>query len=250
MVARAIEYETKRQSMMLDDGKKITVETRKWNDGKGTTAARRSKEGSVEYRYFPDPDQYPIHRGTETVERIKKGMPKLAVQYRDEFVNKLRLPAYDADILTRDKGLTDFFLECVKLLDNPIEISKWILTYILAKTQNYAVLMSSEQLTDIMKLTDAKKISRTNAVVLIEEIWGKTDGAERLAAEIKMLGGIDKAKLTEIIDGIFTANPAAIADYKSTPDKVINFFMGQTMKTTKGLADSTSAKEIILSKLK
>jgi aspartyl-tRNA(Asn)/glutamyl-tRNA(Gln) amidotransferase subunit B len=130
------------------------------------------------------------------------------------------------------------------------EISKWILTYLLAKAQNYALLITPKQFTDIMKLTGSKKISRTNAVALIENIWGTDADAEKLAAKLKMLGGIDRAELTKIITGIFAANSNAVADYKTTPDKVINFFMGQTMKATKGLADSIIAKEIILSKLK
>ncbi|MDR1917838.1 MAG: Asp-tRNA(Asn)/Glu-tRNA(Gln) amidotransferase subunit GatB, partial [Christensenellaceae bacterium] len=113
MVARAIEYEIKRQTNLLDDGKKINVETRKWNDGKCTTTAMRSKEGSVDYRYFPDPDQYPVHIAKDTVEKIKNTMPKLANEYRAEFVKNFGLPEYDADILTRDKNLTDFYLECL-----------------------------------------------------------------------------------------------------------------------------------------
>jgi aspartyl-tRNA(Asn)/glutamyl-tRNA(Gln) amidotransferase subunit B len=249
MVARSIEYEIKRQTNLLDDGKRITMETRKWNDGKGTTTAMRNKEGAVDYRYFPDPDQYPIHISHETVDGIRKNMPKLAEQYRADFVSNFGLPKYDADILTREKNLTDFYLECVSLFPNPVEISKWILTHLLAKTQNYNVLISPKQFTDIMRLTDTKKISRTNAVVLIDEIWDKTDDAESLAGKLKMTGGIDRAELTKIIDGIFSANPNAINDYQNTPDKVINFYMGQTMKATKGLADSTTAKEIILKRL-
>jgi aspartyl-tRNA(Asn)/glutamyl-tRNA(Gln) amidotransferase subunit B len=250
MVARAIEYEVKRQTNILEEGKKITVETRKWNDGKGTTAAMRNKEGSVDYRYFPDPDQYPVHIGRDTVEKIRVTMPKLADEYRAEFTKNFKLPAYDADILTRDKKLTDFYLECIKLLNDPIEISKWILTYLLAKAQNYALCISPKQLTDIMRLTQDREISRTNAVALIENIWGTDGNAEKLAGKLKMTGGIDTAELTRIIDGIFAANPAAIADYAAAPDKVLNFFIGQTMKSTKGIADSTLTREIILQKLK
>jgi aspartyl-tRNA(Asn)/glutamyl-tRNA(Gln) amidotransferase subunit B len=249
MVARAIEYEVKRQANLLNDGKKITVETRKWNDGKGTTTAMRNKEGSVDYRYFPDPDQYPIHIGRDAVARIKATMPKLANEYRAEFTQNLKLPEYDADILTRDKNLTDFFLNCIKLHNNPTEISKWILTNILAKTQNFAIKITPKQLTDIMKLTETKKISRTNSVLLIDEIWDKTDDAETLAKKLKMVGGVAATELQKIIADIFAANPNAINDYAATPDKVLNFFIGQTMKATKGLADSAATREIILKKL-
>jgi aspartyl-tRNA(Asn)/glutamyl-tRNA(Gln) amidotransferase subunit B len=237
MVARAIEYEVKRQTALLNSGKSITIETRKWNDAKCATASMRNKESGVDYRYFPDPDQYPVHIPPETVERIKASMPKLADEYRAEFTGKLGLPAYDADILTRDKKLTQFYIDCLNITkeSSPKEISNWILTNVLAKVQNYNILITPKQLCDIIAI---------NKKEMIDEVWGKPD------AVIKAPVKIARDELVKIIDGIFNANPNAVTDFKITPDKIINFFMGQTMKATKGLADSIVAKEIITTRLK
>jgi aspartyl-tRNA(Asn)/glutamyl-tRNA(Gln) amidotransferase subunit B len=233
MVARAIEYEIKRQTKLLDEGKKITTETRKWNDAKGTTSAMRSKESSVDYRYFPDPDQYPIHIPTETVAKIKKAMPKLANEYREEFESKLGLPKYDADILTRDKKITDFFTACLAILNEPKKLANWILTNVLAKAQNYNILITPKQLCGIIKL---------NKKEMIDDVWGKPN------AVIKAPEKLSETELKAIIKKIFADFPDAKNSGKSE-EKIVNFFMGQTMKATKGLADPEMTKKIVLSVL-
>ena len=249
MVARAIEFETKRQTALLDEGKRISVETRKWNDAKGTTSPMRSKETEIDYRYFPDPDQCPIHLSPQHIERIRKTLPPLAHEYREKFVKEYLLPAYDADILTREHYICDFYLKSIALLSEPKKVSNWLMTNILAKSTG-DIKISPKQFTDVIKLTDSRKISRANALLLIDELWDRTEkDAETTAKAMKILGGISIEELSAIINEIFATNPSAVADYKVTPDKVVNFFMGQTMKRTGGMADSIVAKEIILKKL-
>jgi len=250
MVARAIEYEAKRQADFLDNGKRITQETRKWNDAKGTTSGMRTKEQAVDYRYFPDPVIPPVRITSAEVERIKRAMPPLAARLREMFTVKYSLPAYDAEVLTRDKSVCEFFLESIKLHPEPKKVSNWLMTNILAKAVNGNIQISPKQFTDVMKLEGGRKISRQNALVLFDELWEKPDlNAEAVARKLEIFGGIAAAELTKIIDALFEQNAAALADYKATPDKVINFFMGQTMKKTNGMADSVIAKNYILKRL-
>lgn len=249
MVARAIEYETVRQAEVLRSGGQIAVETRKWNDASGKTTSMRSKEMAQDYKYFPDPDQYTIKVSQDDIKRLRAALPTLAHQWREKFITEYTLPAYDADIITREFYICDFFNRSVELLAEPKKVSNWLMTNILAKAVG-SIDITPKQFTDVIKMTDARKISRQNALVVFDKLWGNAAlDAEKAAKELKVYGGVTVEELKKIISELFAANPAAISDYVSTPDKVVNFFMGQTMKRTGGMADSVAAKEIIMAKL-
>jgi aspartyl-tRNA(Asn)/glutamyl-tRNA(Gln) amidotransferase subunit B len=248
MVARAIEYEAKRQAEILDDGGRIEVQTRKWNDASGKTTAMRSKEDAVDYRYFPDPDQYAIRITREDVARVKKVMPVLAHQWREKFVREYGLPAYDANVLTRELCVLTFYIESLELMNEPKKISNWLMTDILAKATG-SIELTPRQFIDIVKMEGSRKISRQNAKVLIDDLWKKPSvSAEARAKELRIFGGIGEDEIKKIIDELFLANPNAVVDYATMPDKVMNFFMGQTMKRTGGMADSVVTKQIISKK--
>ena len=249
-VGRAIEYEIKRQSALLNDGKTVPVETRKWNDARCASSSMRSKERDVDYRYFPDPDQYGIRIEKKEVDALRKVLPRLAHGYRAEFVEKLGLPAYDADVLTREKGVTEFFVESLKLFDFPKKLSNWTMTHVLARAKNWEILIAPQQLVDLMKLVDDKKVTMQNALVVLDEIWGKTDAnVVKVAEKLNVMGGVSTAELEKVINDLIAANPAAVADYPANPEKVMNFFMGQTMKATRGAADSVVVRKILASSL-
>lgn len=251
MVVRAIEFETRRQADILDAGGSVKQETRRWNDASGKSTAMRSKETATDYRYFPDPDKPSIVITREEVEALKKSLPTLAHQYKDQFITEYKLPQYDADVLTKEFYICDFFVKSVALLNEPKKISNWLMTNILAKDTGN-IKITPKQFVDVIRLTDSRKITRQNALVLIDSLWGNPLNveSEKMAKDLKIYGGISREEIQTIITELFAENPNAITDYALTPDKVINFFMGQTMKRTGGMADSIITKEIILSKLK
>lgn len=246
MVARAIEFETHRQSEILDAGGHVTQETRKWNDAAGKSVAMRSKEQAHDYNYTPDPNLPAI-----CLDGLAVTLPTLAHQYRKQFTTEYKLPQYDADVLTREFYICDFFIKSLAILNEPKKISNWLMTNILAK-ETGNIKITPKQFVDIINLTDSRKITRQNALVLIDALWENPlqVDAEKMAKDLKIYGGISRDEIEKIITELFAANPNAITDYAVTPDKVINFFMGQTMKRTGGMADSIVAKEIILNKLK
>ena len=243
MVARAIDYEVKRQTELLDAGKTIARETRRWNDASGKSTAMRSKEQAHDYNYIPDPNLPAI-----SLQEVTVTLPTLAHQYREQFATML--PQYDAEILTKEFFICDFFVKSIAIINEPKKVSNWLMTDILKLVTTAEIKISPKQFTDVIKLTDARKITRQNAIVLFERLWGTQEDAEALAKKLKIYGGVSREEIEKILDELFKANTNAITDYATAPDKVINFFMGQTMKRTAGMADSVVTKNVILNLLK
>jgi len=248
MVARAIEYETKRQAKLLDDGKAVAVQTRKWNDASGISTPMRGKEQEVDYRYMPDPDQLMIRITDGDVARIKKTLPKLAHELRAEFV-AMGLPEYDADILTRDKDLTKFFINALGSYPSAKPLANWIMTHVLARATNYRIEISPVQLVSIIQMVDKKDISQKNALEIIDEIWGTEKDPKKVAKDKGFTNKVAAGEIEAIVVELMATNEKAVADYAEGPDKVVNFFMGQVMKRTGGRADSVVVKEIVVEKL-
>ena len=242
MVARAIEFEANRQEQLLENGREVAVETRKWNDGKGISTPMRSKEASTDYRYFPDPDQYPIRITKDDVAKLRGALPKLAHVLRKEFID-LGLPEYDSDILTRDKTLATFFQDCHSLNINAKELSNWILGDVLSRATNFEIKIAPTQLVDVINMVNSNQITRKNAPVLLDSLWGVNKGAKDVAGKLGLLGGVDASELGKIIDEILGNNPKAVADNATT------FLMGQIMKATKGKADANAAQTLLQEKL-
>ena len=237
MVTRAIEYEANRQAELLVNGTRITTETRKWDDGKWKTFSMRNKEESQDYRYFPDPDIYAVKITREDVENLRKTMPLLAHQLREKFIKEFKLPEYDADILTRDKTISDFYLECVKLYNNPKPISNWIQTDVLKRmndAQTDKIPTTPQTLTTIIKMVEEGKITKLVGLDMLDGKVKLTDTA-----------GVTDAEITKILTELKASMPHIAADFAANPPKVLPFLIGQVMKATKGKAKSDAVEKII-----
>ena len=248
-VARAIEYEANRQIELIEKGEKIVQETRKWDDEKGKSFSMRSKEDSQDYRYFPDPDLLTVKIKRENVEKLRSELPLSQEKRIEKYTQQFGLPTKDTEVLVSSKVISDYFDDCVKILNEPKEISNWILTEILKLEFTDNIPVTSENLTNIIKLVLDKKISRSNAKILLEKVVETKKDALVLAKEMDMLSTISQGSIESIIDKLILDNPKAVQDYEKTPDKVIQFFIGNTMKETKGKADVKFAREYIISKL-
>jgi len=249
MVARAIEFEANRQAQLLDNDRTVAQETRKWNDARGISTAMRSKESEVDYAYMACPDIPTIRVSKEIASKIKSQMPRLAHVLYKEFKG-LGLSDYECEILTREKSVSEFYLESLRTINEPKKISNWLLTDVLARAKSMEILVTPKQFTDIIAMVDSKKITKTNALELLDKIWGNKDkSVEAMAKEMGILGGVNMSDLERIISDLISKNPQATADYKTTPDKVMNFFVGQTMKATQGKADSVKVREILINHL-
>jgi aspartyl-tRNA(Asn)/glutamyl-tRNA(Gln) amidotransferase subunit B len=254
MVHRAITYEAQRQIDVLNEGGVIKQQTRKWDDNHNKSLTMRSKEEAQDYRYFPDPDILSVAIGQDIVENIRKEIPRLAPERQVYYVETLGLPEYDSKILTSEYYISQYFEECLKGFDNPKVVSNWVMTEVLRKlkekpSEDLNDVISSSNLVDIMTMVEDKTITRVNGKELFEMVAFSDKDARKTAKESGMIVTFDADSLTKTIEEVFTQNAKAVPDYKDEPEKVMNFFIGQTMRATKGTAKIDFIKPIIIKKL-
>lgn len=247
-VKHAIEYEANRQIQVLENGGTIVEETRKWDDGKNQSLPMRVKDSVNTYRYFPDPDLPQIHIGDQVLEQIKKTIPLSEQQLKSIYKEKYNLPDYDIGVLVSDKKLSDFFNECIKIYDQPKDLSNWILGELLRNVKDQ-INITAEQFVQIINMSNKKLISRTNAVPLIAKVMETGEDPQKLAKQMDILNTMNDGDLEPIIDKLLSDNPKAIEDYKTNPDKIMTFFTGQIMKQTRGKANVALAKKLLSEKL-
>lgn len=254
MVQRAIEYEAKRQIEELEAGKHIVQETRKWDDNHGKSFAMRSKEESQDYRYFPDPDILAVKITQQDIDRAKSQMPESAMSKKERYVHELKLPEYDAKILTSDKQTALFFESVLALTGEAKETSNWIMTDVLKKCKEKDVeskeeVISSKNLAYIINATKSKQLTRVKAKELFERVCFTKLDAKEEAEKLGFLSTISSLELDKLINDVFLENQKAILDYEKEPVKVENYFIGQLMKKTAGKADVAVARMKIHEKL-
>ena len=167
-IARAIEGERVRQIELIEDGKKVIQETRRWDDNKESSHAMRSKEDAQDYRYFPDPDLVPVWISDEWIERVKAAQPELRTEKLARYESEYGLPQYDAEILTGSKHLADVFEQTVAICGKPKEVSNWLMTEAmrLLKEQEQEpedMKFSPKNLAKLISLIEKNVINRTVA---------------------------------------------------------------------------------------
>nr|WP_295680829.1 Asp-tRNA(Asn)/Glu-tRNA(Gln) amidotransferase subunit GatB [uncultured Lachnoclostridium sp.] len=249
-IARAIEGERKRQIEVLEYGKKVIQETRRWDDNKDTSFAMRSKEDAQDYRYFPEPDLVPIEISEEWLTEIKRREPELRDAKMLRYVKEYEIPEYDAGIITGSKNLADIFEATVALCNKPKEVSNWIMveTMRLLKESEQEVeelKLSPAKFASLIELIDAGKINRTIAKEVFEQIF-RSDVDPKTYIEEHGLGMVsDDGLLRSTIENILKENEQSVSDYKNGKEKAFGFLVGQTMKVMKGKANPSVINEIL-----
>jgi aspartyl-tRNA(Asn)/glutamyl-tRNA(Gln) amidotransferase subunit B len=253
-VKDAIEYEIKRQTKVLNEGGKISQETRLWDVDKGQTAVMRSKEEAHDYRYFPDPDLVPIKIVPERLDQDRTSLPELPAVRQQRFVSQYGLPEYDAAIVTSSRHLADYFETCVKLFDQPKTVSNWVMGELLRELNNSdtpvsASPVSPERFISLLKLVDNGTISLKVARDLFPELYASGQSPEQLVQEKGLTQVSDEGALEMIIDEAMAKNPAQLAQYRSGKDQVLGFFVGQVLKASGGKANPGKVNELLKKKL-
>ena len=249
---RAITYEINRQTEILNSGGKVIQETRRWDDQKGRSYSMRTKEDAQDYRYFPDADLPPVKISREFVRKVRETLPLLPKERAQKYVEEYNLPPYDAQILTSERTIADFFDECVALFDNPKMISNWIMTDVMRKlkeqqTEDIVLPINARNFTKMLKLHLDNVINQPAAKTLFEYMWdqdSKTD-PEQLIQKLNLVQISDEGELEKILQEIIQNNPAAADDVRGGNKKAIAFFVGQVMKATKGKANPKTVNELI-----
>lgn len=252
-VERAIKFEVERQKDILENGGTVRQETRRWDDVLGESSSMRSKEDSKDYRYFPDPDILAIEIPRENVEKIRKELPLLPAERKEKYMGEFGLSLYDTNLLLSEKVYSNFFDECVKLYNKPKSVVNWIQSQVLSlikDEEEKEIKISASNLTKIIEMLEKKEISQQDSRTLFAKCWEEDIDAKEFAKSSGMLSTLSENELEKIMDEVISENPKACEDFKTTPDKVMPFFIGQVMKKTKGKANSEVVRKYFTEKLK
>ena len=253
-ITRAIEHEKKRQIELIEEGKEVIQETRRWDDNKGCSFAMRSKEDSNDYRYFPEPDLVPISISDEWLEEIKGKQPELREEKIDRYKNEYDLPDYDIDLLTGSKNIADLFENVVALDVNPKKVSNWLIgeTFRLLRERGIDaedLTISPQNFAKLITLVETKQINNTVAKEVFEKIF---DGDIEPEEYVKANGLImvdNTEELLKVIEEVFANNRQSIEDYHNGKTKAMGYLVGQTMKFMKGKAEPNKVNMLIKEKL-
>ncbi len=239
---KSAEYEIARQSERLARGETVVQQTLGWDEGRGITLPQRSKEESHDYRYFPEPDLPPLVIAREWVEEIRTRLPELPDVKRARFEKEYGLSAYDADLLTRERALAEYFEQAVSAGGNPKAVANWMLGEMtrLMKEQNLSiedVKVAPAHLGQLAALVADKTLSST----LAKEVLGEMMATGSAPADIVKAKGLaqisDSAQLQAIIEQVIQENPKPVADYLAGKETVLKFLIGQAMRATRGKAN-------------
>lgn len=241
-VRRAVANERERQIGLLEEGKEIVPETRKWDDNRGCSFAMRSKEDARDYRYFPDPDLMPVHVSEEMLRKIRAEQPEFRTEKIRRFKREYDIPEYDIGIITESRRMADLFEETAALCGQPKKVSNWLMgeTLRLLKERNRDpkdIRFSAKHLAALIFLVDAKRITGTVAKEVFEKMFEEDIDPEAYVEERGLKTIYDEGTLRDVVARVLAENPQSVADYQGGKQKAIGFLVGQTMKAMKGKAD-------------
>lgn len=249
-IAHAIEGERARQIELLEMGRKVVQETRRWDDNKESSHAMRSKEDAQDYRYFPEPDLVPIVISDEWIEQIRARQPELRPQKLERYKKEYDIPEYDARILTESKRMADFFEETTRICGKPKKVSNWLMgeTMRLLKENNQeadAIAFSPAHLAALIELVDAGTINGSVAKEVFEEIFRRDVDPDAYVEEKGLKAVNDEGALRAVIEDVIAANPQSVEDYRNGKKKAMGFLVGQTMKAMSGKANPAMVNKIV-----
>jgi aspartyl-tRNA(Asn)/glutamyl-tRNA(Gln) amidotransferase subunit B len=249
-IARAIEGERARQIELLEEGRKVIQETRRWDDNKESSRAMRSKEDAQDYRYFPDPDLCPLMISQEWIDEIAAKQPELRTAKIERYRREYQIPDYDIDILTGSKQLADLFEAAVAICGQPKKISNWLMVENLRllkerEMEPEDIRFSPENLAKLVNMTEKKEINSSVAKEIFEVMFDQNVDPEQYATDKGLKTVNDEGALRQTIAKILEENPKSVEDYRNGKEKAIGFLVGQTMKAVKGKAEPGLVNQVL-----
>ena len=252
---RGIDYEVNRQIEILKAGEKVEQETRRWDDQKGISVSMRSKEDAQDYRYFPEPDLLTIVVDKERIDALKAEIPELPNKKLIRYIKEYGLSLKEATAISENVDKAGFFDECVNNSNvSPKSVCNWLLGDI-AKYENANnisvrdTLLTPSKLVELIKIIDSGKISNAAGKTVFDIIITKDESISDII-ESKSLAQIsDTSALESIADEVLSQNEKSVNDYKNGKTNALGFLVGQCMKASKGKANPSMMKEIIIKKL-
>ena len=252
-ISRAIAYEARRQIELIEEGKRVVQETRRWDENKDATFAMRSKENAQDYRYFPDPDLPPLELAPEWLDRLRAEQPELAPEKRARYRRDYGLPPYDAEMLTSQKALALFFEEAVALGAPPKQAANWIMGEVLRQLsaramEAKAMAFSPKTLARLIALVEEGRLNRNTAVRVFDAVFDGGD-ADAYVREHALEQVSDPEVVARAVEEVFAAHPKSVADYRAGKEKAFGFLVGQAMRRLKGQASPQAVNAAVRERL-
>ncbi|RCJ17888.1 aspartyl/glutamyl-tRNA amidotransferase subunit B [Nostoc sp. ATCC 43529] len=250
-IQRAIDYEIERQIAAIEAGERIIQETRLWEEGAQRTSSMRVKEGSSDYRYFPEPDLAPIEVSNEQLEKWRSELPELPAEKRHRYESELGLSPYDARVLTEDRPVSEYFEAAIATGANPKAAANWITQDIAAylnkqKLSITEIALTPSNLADVIVRIEKGKISNAQAKEKLPDLLSGISPEKAFAGQELIT---DPTVLEPIVDEVIAANPKELEKYRNGNTNLKGFFVGQVLKKTAKRADPKLTNELVDKKL-
>ncbi len=249
-IARAIDGERERQIELLEEGKPVIQETRRWDDNKEYSISMRSKEDANDYRYFPDPDLVPVVISDEWIQKIRDAQPEFRTEKLKRYKREFDIPDYDAEILTESKRMADLFEETTAICKKPKKVANWLMgeTLRLLKEENRepeSLDFSPEHLAALIEMTEEGTVNQTVAKEVFGQIFHSDADPVSYVEEHGLKTVSDEGALRGVVEKVIEENPQSVSDYKGGKEKALGFLVGQTMKAMKGKADPAAVNALL-----
>ncbi|WP_066426849.1 Asp-tRNA(Asn)/Glu-tRNA(Gln) amidotransferase subunit GatB [Anabaena sp. 4-3] len=250
-IQRAIEYEIERQIAAIEAGERIIQETRLWEEGAQRTISMRTKEGSSDYRYFPEPDLAPIEVSDTQLNEWRSQLPELPAQKRHRYENELGLSAYDTRVLTEEVSVAEYFEAAIAAGASPKAAANWITQDIAAylnkqKLSITEIGLTPANLADVITRIESGKISNAQAKQKLPELLTGLSPEKAFAGQ-ELIS--DPSVLEPIVEEVIAANPKELEKYRNGNTNLKGFFVGQVLKKTNKRADPKLTNELVEKKL-
>lgn len=251
---KALNYEYDRQVKAVENGEKLFIETRRWDETKSETIVMRNKEQANDYRYFPEGDLVTLNVSNEWIEEIRSTIPELPYEKAERFVKEYEIPKYDAGVLTLSMAMADFFEAAAKESNDPKAASNWLMGDIsrLMNEKNmeaYELKFKPSDLAELIKLINAGTISNNIGKKVIEEMFESGKSPKVIVEEKGLVQNNDEGAIRDAVVKVIEANPKAVEDFKSGKTRIVGFLVGIVMKETRGKANPQIANKLVTEEL-
>lgn len=249
-IGRAIAYEAERQIELIEDGGKVTQETRRWDDSKGYSYAMRSKEDAQDYKYFPEPDLPPIEISDEYIKHIKNSLPELPEQKKTRYIKEFGLSEYDTGMITGDVNFVKLFERTVEICSSPKDAANWIMGELMKMLNDTGTLsenitFNADSLGILINMVKANKINRGTAKEVFEKIFTENVDPEKYVKDNNLAQVTDLSAIRPVIEQVIADNEKSVTEYKSGKTQAMGYIMGQAMRALKGKAPAGEVQKIL-----
>ena len=248
-IGKAVNFEIERQKKLLEAGEKVLQETRRFDEKTGETVLMRRKEGNVDYKFFPEPNIFPIRLSDEWIRDIQDNMPELPQARKERYKSEYGLSDHDIGILISNKEMSDYFETVTKYTANAKSACNWLLSDISAWLNTHETTIDQAQLdpknlAKLIAMIDDGKISNAQAKKLVDDLMAGKD--PEVAAKEKGLQQVsDTGAIAAMVNEVMDANPQAIEDFRNGKSRAVGFIVGQVMKKSRGQANPGMVSKMV-----